>query len=45
MAERFSNEKEEELSIRIFKENTADEPVLISYELGTKLHKRILKYK
>jgi hypothetical protein len=44
-AERFSNEKEEELSIRIFKENTADEPVLISYELGTKLHKRILKYK
>lgn len=44
-AERFSNEKEEELSVRVFKENTADEPVLISYELGKELHKRILKYK
>jgi hypothetical protein len=44
-AERFSNEKAEELSVRIFKEHTADEPVLISYELGEALHKRILKYK
>jgi hypothetical protein len=44
-AERFSNEKAEELSVRIFKENTFEEPVLISYELGNELHKRILKYK
>lgn len=44
-AERFSNEKEVELSVRIFKESTAEEPVLISYELGEELHKRILKYK
>ena len=30
---------------KIFKENTADEPVLVSYELGTTLHKRIMKHK
>lgn len=40
----FSNKKQEELSVRIFKENSADEPVLISYELGTELHKRIMQY-
>lgn len=44
-AERFSNEDCSNLSIRIFKENTADDPVLISYELGEELHERIMEYK
>lgn len=44
-AERFSNEDCSDLSIRIFKENSADDPVLISYELGEELHERIMKYK
>ncbi len=44
-AERFSNEDCSDLSIRIFKENSADDPVLISYELGEELHERIMEYK
>lgn len=41
----FSNEDHSKLSIRIFKENSTDKPVLISYELGKELHERIIKYK
>ncbi len=44
-AERFSNEDCSNLSIRVFKENSADDPVLISYELGEELHERIMEYK
>lgn len=44
-AERFSNEESNNLSVRVFKENTADDPVLISYDLGKELHERIMKYK
>lgn len=44
-AQRFSNAESNDLSIRIFKENTADEAVFVSYELGEELHRRILTYK
>lgn len=44
-AERLSNEEPNSLSVRIFKEHSVDDPVLISYELGSELYKRILEYK
>ena len=42
--QRFAKEEEDSLSLRIFKENSTEEPVLISYELGKELYNRIKSY-
>lgn len=44
-AQKFSETTKAEISIRIFKKNSADPPVLIDYALGAELHERIQKYK
>jgi hypothetical protein len=44
-AKRFSEEKREEVSIRIFKNNSFEEPVLIDFELGAELFDRIQMFK
>jgi hypothetical protein len=42
---RFSEKKEEEISIRIFGEDTWFPPLFLSYDLGAELHQRIINYK
>lgn len=43
-AQRLIKNEREELSIRIFKNNSAEGPVLIDYELGSELYDRIKRY-
>jgi hypothetical protein len=44
-AQKFSEIKKAEISVRIFKKNSADAPVLIDFALGAELHDRIQRYK
>jgi hypothetical protein len=44
-AQHFSEKEKADISVRVFKKNSADEPVLIDFELGAELHERIQKYR
>lgn len=44
-AKRFADVKREELSIRIFKDRSGDEALLVDYDLGAELYDRIQAFK
>jgi hypothetical protein len=44
-AQKFAKLKRKELSIRVFKDRTANDPLMIDYELGAELYDRIQRFK
>lgn len=43
-ARHFLEQKKANISVRVFKKNSADGPVLVDFDLGAELHERIRKY-